>query len=57
MKALSTQFKDRAFKVAQLDGWHVIVSGNKLVEELRKAPDDQLSFLEAVTDVSRLSLL
>ena len=33
--------------------WHVIVSGPKLVDELRKAPDDVLSFLEATREVRR----
>jgi len=40
------------FKVPNLNRWLVIVSGPKLVEELRKAPQDQLSFTEAVNEVS-----
>ncbi|KAH9921475.1 cytochrome P450 [Epithele typhae] len=39
-----------AFKVASLDGWNVVVSGPKLVDELRKRPDDELSFLEATEE-------
>ena len=30
----------------------VVVSGRKLVEDLRKRPDEELSFMEAVDEVS-----
>ncbi|OBZ73466.1 Ent-kaurene oxidase [Grifola frondosa] len=43
-----TKYKGGAFKIAELNGWHVIVSGPSLSDELRKAGDDQLSFEEAV---------
>lgn len=32
--------------------WLVVVCSSKLVEELRKAPDDELSFMEATNEVS-----
>ncbi|KAI0320027.1 cytochrome P450 [Amylostereum chailletii] len=41
------KFKPGVFKVAQFEGWRVIVSGRNLVEDMRKAPDDVLSFKEA----------
>ena len=31
--------------------WQVIVSGTQYVEDMRKAPDDVLSFMEAVKEV------
>jgi hypothetical protein len=39
------------FRVPELNRWHLIVSGAQLVDELRKAPDDVLSFDAAVQDV------
>ncbi|KAF8665785.1 hypothetical protein AX16_000232 [Volvariella volvacea WC 439] len=39
-----------AFKLPMLTQWMVVVSGPKMVDELRKAPDDVLSFNEAVAD-------
>lgn len=44
------KYKGKPYKVAQLFRWHVIVSGPKLIDELRKAPDDVLSFDEATAD-------
>ncbi|OBZ66897.1 Ent-kaurene oxidase [Grifola frondosa] len=45
------KYKGSAFKVAKLNGWHVIVSGPSLNEELRKAGDDQLSFDEGINEI------
>ena len=45
------------FKVALLDQWLVVVSGPKMVDELRRRPDEELSFMEGIEDVSRLSVL
>ncbi|KAI0640041.1 cytochrome P450 [Trametes polyzona] len=38
------------FKVPLLDQWVVVVSGPKMVDELRRRPDDELSFTESVAD-------
>ena len=38
-----------AFRIAAHDGWLVIVTNPKLVEEVRRAPDDTLDFVEAGT--------
>jgi hypothetical protein len=38
---------------SQIDRWVVLVSGAHPVEELRRAPDDVLSFLEAIREVKR----
>lgn len=48
---LPWQYKNKVFKVAQFDRWLVIVSGTKLVDEIRKATDNELSFSEAANDV------
>ena len=45
------QYKGGSFKVPELFRWTVIVSGPKMIEELRKAGDDELSFDEAVAEV------
>lgn len=45
------QYKEGVFKIPLTDRWLVVVSGPKLVEELRKLPDDKMSFLDAIADV------
>lgn len=45
------QYKGSPFKVANINRWMVVVSGQKFVEELRNADDDVLSFMEAATEV------
>ncbi|KAL5480959.1 hypothetical protein ACEPAI_9900 [Sanghuangporus weigelae] len=42
--------KYSTFKIPKLYGWLVIVNTPELVEEVRKAPDDKLSFIEATED-------
>ncbi|KIJ09984.1 hypothetical protein PAXINDRAFT_102115 [Paxillus involutus ATCC 200175] len=42
--------KGALFKVADLYRWTVIVSGPQFVEDVRKASDDELSFMEATND-------
>ncbi|KAI0756436.1 cytochrome P450, partial [Daedaleopsis nitida] len=42
------KFHRRAFRVATLDGWVVILSGTPLVEELRRRPEDEFSFKDGV---------
>ncbi|KAI0070826.1 cytochrome P450 [Panus rudis PR-1116 ss-1] len=44
------KYKGGAFKVPRIFSWHVIVTGPKMVDELRKAPDDYLSFDEATAE-------
>ncbi|CAL1702938.1 unnamed protein product [Somion occarium] len=41
------KYKGGAFKVPELFRWHVVVTGHKLIEDLRKASPDELSFNEA----------
>ncbi|KAG6333860.1 hypothetical protein ID866_5235 [Astraeus odoratus] len=42
------------FKIPTLQYWIVVVSGRKLLDEVRKAPDDQLSANEAGKEVRQL---
>ncbi|KIK94711.1 hypothetical protein PAXRUDRAFT_429265 [Paxillus rubicundulus Ve08.2h10] len=50
MNCRCSQHKGMPFKVAGLCGWKVVVSGPQFVEEVRKASDDELSFMEAAND-------
>ncbi|KZT08765.1 cytochrome P450, partial [Laetiporus sulphureus 93-53] len=43
--------KYKVFKVAMIDRWAVVVSGAKMNEELRKIPDEQMSFMDAADDL------
>ena len=45
------QYYGSVFKVPLPEQWILIVSGPKMVEELRKRPDDELSFSAGVEDV------
>ncbi|KAI0758034.1 cytochrome P450 [Fomes fomentarius] len=42
------------FKVSMLDGWLVIFTGPKLIDELRRSPDDELSSVEGTAEVLQL---
>ncbi|KAI0741599.1 cytochrome P450 [Daedaleopsis nitida] len=44
------KYHGSAFKVSLLDQWMVIVNGPKLVDDLSKRPDDELSFVEGVEE-------
>ncbi|KAI0368876.1 cytochrome P450 [Pilatotrama ljubarskyi] len=44
------KYNGAVFKVAMLDQWLVIITGPKLIEDLRKRPDGEVSFLEAAAD-------
>ncbi|PPR07181.1 hypothetical protein CVT26_012611 [Gymnopilus dilepis] len=43
-----------AFKVPTLFKWIVIVSGQQLIDDIRRAPDDQLSFEEFVAETLQM---
>ncbi|KAG9308976.1 cytochrome P450 [Chiua virens] len=49
------KYKAKAFKVARFDQWVVIISSRELVDEIRRAPDDTLSFLEGVNDAIQVT--
>lgn len=46
----------KIFRVAMINRWLVIVSGAQMNEELRKFPDEEMSFVDAVEDVRLLRL-
>ena len=46
------QHKSAPFKVAELYHWTVVLSKREHVEELRRAPDDTLSFAQAANEAS-----
>ncbi|KAI0804683.1 cytochrome P450 [Irpex lacteus] len=45
-----SKYRDGIFKIPYLNSWHIVVSGPKLIDELRQAKDDELSFAEAVAE-------
>ena len=49
------QFPGSAFKIALFGSWMVMVSGPKMVDELRKKQDDELSFVEGAEEVRMTS--
>ncbi|KAI0795967.1 cytochrome P450 [Abortiporus biennis] len=44
------QYRGCIFKIPQITRWQVVVTGRKFIEELRKADDEDLSFVEAVNE-------
>ncbi|KAF8061617.1 cytochrome P450 [Lyophyllum atratum] len=48
------KYRGAAFKVPGISKWTVVVSGPQMVEDLRKATDDQVSFRDAVADVIQI---
>ncbi|KAI0640085.1 cytochrome P450 [Trametes polyzona] len=42
------RYRGSVYKIPSLHHWTVVVSGPKLVDELRRHPDEELSFIEAV---------
>ncbi|KAF5356457.1 hypothetical protein D9758_009516 [Tetrapyrgos nigripes] len=47
------QNRGRIFKVPSIDGWFVVAAGTKLVEDIRKASEDELSSREGTCEVIR----
>ncbi|THH27110.1 hypothetical protein EUX98_g7079 [Antrodiella citrinella] len=45
------KYKGGTFRVPELSRWHVLVTGKSLVDELRKANDSDLNFVEALIEV------
>lgn len=50
---IMSQYKDSFFKVPTMNRWVVVITGPRLLEELRKIPDERLSFDHAMQDVRR----
>lgn len=53
-KVVLFQYRGSAFKAPFLDQWVVMVSGPRLVDELRRRPESELSLATAITEVSQL---
>lgn len=51
-RSCCSQYKSAPFKVADGSRWIVVLGGREHMEELQKAPEDALSFLDAADDVS-----
>uniref|UniRef100_D8PRX2 Cytochrome P450 n=1 Tax=Schizophyllum commune (strain H4-8 / FGSC 9210) TaxID=578458 RepID=D8PRX2_SCHCM len=49
------QYNDKPFKIANLNRWIVVVSGNSLIEELRRGAGDVLSFSQASEELAQVS--
>ena len=47
-----SQWPNRMFKIPDLLQWIVIATEPSMIEEIRKAPDDVLSFMDALDEVS-----
>jgi hypothetical protein len=45
------QHRHSIFKLPNFSRWTVVVTGSKFIDELRKAPEDVLSFAEATDEV------
>ncbi|KAL1697532.1 cytochrome P450 [Schizophyllum commune] len=47
-------YKDRPFKIANLSRWIVVVSGDSLIEELRRGAEDVLSFSQGTEELAQV---
>ncbi|KAJ7776606.1 cytochrome P450, partial [Mycena maculata] len=47
------RYHGSAFKIAQINQWHVIVSGPKMIDDIRRARDDQLSLRFAADEATQ----
>ena len=48
------QTRPGLFKIAKFRRWMVLVAGPELIEDVRKAPENVLSRLEPIIDVSSM---
>ncbi|ESK84204.1 cytochrome p450 [Moniliophthora roreri MCA 2997] len=48
------KYQGRVFKIPRLTGWDIIVTSPQLIDELRKAPDEYLSFDEAMNEAMQV---
>ncbi|KAG6829008.1 hypothetical protein H0H92_005985 [Tricholoma furcatifolium] len=44
------KYPGAAFKIPRISGWTVVVSGHQMIDEIRKASDENISFREAAVD-------
>ncbi|KAJ3712730.1 cytochrome P450 [Lentinula raphanica] len=48
------KYPNRIFKIPQMDRWVIIASGRELIEDLMKAPDNELSMIDAAAETLQL---
>ena len=46
-----TQYRGSIFKIPMLSQWMIVVTGPQLIEDMRRASDDQLSEYDAFAEV------
>lgn len=51
---LYLQYPNRPFKVAAISKWVVVLSGKQHIDDIRRAPDEVLSLVEAIAEVKSL---
>ncbi|PAV15394.1 cytochrome P450 [Pyrrhoderma noxium] len=51
IQVATKKFKGKTFKIPRYDGWSVVISSQELIDELRRVPDNVLSFSHAVDEV------
>lgn len=49
---IALQYFGAAFKIPLISRWAIVITGPEMIEEVRMASDDELSFNEAISDVS-----
>lgn len=45
------KFKPSTFRFPELNGWHIIVTSEAMIDELRKAPEEALSFARSASEI------
>jgi hypothetical protein len=45
------KYPNQPFKIAAMSKWVVVVSGKQYIDDIRKAPDEVLSLVEAIAEV------
>ncbi|KAF8735505.1 hypothetical protein AX14_001941 [Amanita brunnescens Koide BX004] len=51
------KYRGSIFKIPMMTQWMIVVTGPKLLEDIRRAPDDQLSFLDAIAETIHTDVL
>ncbi|KAI1787506.1 cytochrome P450 [Ganoderma leucocontextum] len=51
------KYHGSTFKIALFDRWLVVVSGSKMVDELRSRPDSEVSFLEGIEEIVQMKYI
>jgi hypothetical protein len=51
-----SQWPSGIFKIPDMLQWHIFVTDSRVIEEIRKAPEHVLSFMDALNEVSNFCL-